>query len=243
MLQDVARQCYLAYGGIRRNPFGVYTNDQQKQILDHFLYCPDEEAIDFIEWCFQSQAYQSYQEGVDIINGVLRQEGIGYEFSPFVVSNNSAQFPEATKKTNELIHSQVVMPTLQLLSDPRFKVANDEMLKAHAHYRNGDFAAVINSCGQCFESILKTICTKKKWTFDAEKDALAALVEICSAKGLFPAFYAEIFKNSGTIRNKLGSHGGGPNPPHGVATAEQAEHMLHLTSAHILFLARIADFR
>jgi hypothetical protein len=69
---------------------------------------------------------------------------------------------------------------------------------------------------------------------------LKTLVETCAKEGLFPSFYTEILKASGIIRNKFGSHGKGPTPPHGIASAEHAEHMIQQTSAHILLLARLA---
>jgi hypothetical protein len=255
MLEDAGQRCFLQYGGLRKNNSGVviYNPELFSEARDHFFACTDDEAIDFIEWCFQSDGYRGQQNGVETVNNILREEGIGYEFSPYVVttiqlpsnggnasSRYDIQFPEATKKSNELLHSTTVMPCLHLLSNPKFKVANAEMLQAHAQFRKGEFEAAINACGQSFESVFKTICTAKKWKYDADKDTLSKLIEICAGNGLFPSFYTEIFKASGIIRNKFGSHGKGPTPPHGVAGAEHAEHLVQQTSAHILLLARLA---
>jgi hypothetical protein len=254
MLEDTGHRCMLQYGGICERSTGVvYRKNNSERAADHFFACPDEEAIDFIEWCFQSRSYRGAEPGVNTVNNIFREEGIGFEFSPYVVTSTplpsnggsvsvtiEIQYPEATKKSNELLHATTVMPCLHLLSNPKFKTANAEMLHAHEQFRKGSFEAAINACGQSFESVFKTICSAKKWKYDIEKDTLSKLVEICAGKGLFPSFYTEIFKASGIIRNKFGSHGKGPTPPHGVATAEHAEHLIQQTSAHILLLARLA---
>jgi len=130
---------------------------------------------------------------------------------------------------------------LHLLSEPKFKSANEEILQAHKHFRNGDFEASINACGQSFESFLKTICTLKKWKFDANRDTVKDLIEICAKNSLFPSFYTEIFKASGIIRNKFGSHGKGPMPQHDAPDERHTEHMIQQTSTHILLLARLAE--
>lgn len=248
MIQDAGKMCALAYGGYRLPSHGILTSDAHKQITDHFMACRDEEVIDFIEWCFQSQGYGVGQVGVDIINGIFRQEGIGYEFSPYTerrvempkgTYRLDRKYPEATVKTNELAHQEIVMPTLKLLGDPAFQSANDHMLKAHELYRKGDNRSAITECGSALETVLKTICQKKQWAYTPDKDVLSGLVQVCNDNGLFYPFYVEILKNCGTIRNKLGAHGQEPVPTY-TTESEHVEHMIHLVSSHILFLAKVA---
>jgi hypothetical protein len=64
-------------------------------------------------------------------------------------------------------------------------------------------------------------------------------VDNCRANNLFPPFYVEMFKDVGTVRNKLGGHGKGPTPQYTVA-AENAEHLIHITSANVILLAKFA---
>lgn len=254
-LEDAARKCLQETGELHEKQNSIpRRRNKSNRALEHFLTCPDEQVIDFIEWCFQSEGYRAKQDGVDAINRVFREEGIGYEFSPYVILStrmggdayggitqyHKVQFPEATKKSSEVLHATTIMPCLHLLGRPAFKTANSEMLHAHEQFRKGHFDAAINACGQAFESVLKTICTKKKWRYDRNKDGLAKLIEICSAHKLFPSFYTEIFKASGIIRNKFGSHGKGPRPLHGVAGVGHADHMIQQTSAHILLIMRLA---
>lgn len=49
-------------------------------------------------------------------------------FLAVVSTTYDIQFPEAIQKSNELVHSTTVVPTLQLLAQPAFKTANREML-------------------------------------------------------------------------------------------------------------------
>jgi hypothetical protein len=126
-----------------------------------------------------------------------------------------------------------------VLTHPLFKTANSELLNAHEHFRHGKYEATITAACQTFESVFKVICTKKKWKYDPHKDTLAKLVEICRDNGLFPAFYTEIFKNVGTIRNRMGGHGGG-NPGDSVKPdQEHAENMIYLVSSHLLLLVKM----
>ena len=221
-------------------------------VVQHFFSCTDEQALDFIEACFRLNRSCGGQAAVDEMNAVLREEGIGYELTKYLGPGLASgeirigqpipedQLPRVIRVDSQAIHAEVVTPALGLLSNPIFGVANTEMLKAHGDHRAGRHEDAITTCSSAFESVLKTICGSQGWTCDAEKDTCATLVGICHKQGLFPSFYVELFKRVGTIRNKLGdAHGRGPMPTHDVEAAH-AEHMLHMTSAHIILLCKLA---
>ena len=165
------------------------------------------------------------QDAVEAINKILEEEGVGYELSrPKLVDTGEPsslfghptgnvfrnEFPQAIKKGERTLHDQVVQPALTVLGDPRLTVANSELLTAFDKVRNGDYADAITSCGAAFESILKTICDTKKWTYDP-KGTCATLVKTCCDNGLFATFYVETFKGVGSVRNNLGdAHGERP---------------------------------
>jgi len=230
----------------------------ESSAVDHFNGCPPDLLIDLIEWFFQMSVYSRKQEGVDEINEVFRQEGIGYEFSPWSEKNTYLQvpgtphrvmqteilaYPLATKKSNELVHNEMVMPTLQLLSGEKWKAANEQMLAAQGHFLRGDFRATIFECAATFETVLKTICKEKRWTYREDKDTLKPLLDACKIGGLIDDFYADpILLTAGIIRNRLGGHGREPTPTY-TATAAHAEHMIHLTCSHILFVVKQAGMR
>lgn len=255
LLREVGDRLFKEYGGLRASGYEAARRSNHP-VIEHFYCCRPEEAMDFIETCFQPFVYTGGQQGVDEINSIFREHGIGYELTPYVqheVQKETSlfgrlrqgtvietEYPRVILRSDHLVHSEVVEPALKLLTHSKLRVANTEMLKAHAALRLGEFEDAITLCGSAFESVLKTICDLKKWPYDPNRDTCAKLVGICRDNGLFPAFYAPIFESVGTIRNKLGdAHGRGPAPQYAV-TQTEAEHMLHATAAHVLLLARLA---
>lgn len=212
----------------------------------YFLACTDEVAIDILEMCFQLSSRLSYG-GAPQVNEIFREEGIGYEFTEYreivveIYGNGCErkvpQFPQATKKTDEFTHKEVVMPCLQVLALPVWQTANAHLMDAHESYRNGKFRQCVVDCSSALETVLKTICKEKGWAYTPNKDTLSDLVKVCNDNGFIYPFYSEILKNLGTMRNKLGAHGNEPKPEF-AATELDAAHMIHLSSAHILYLVR-----
>jgi hypothetical protein len=234
--------------------------------LQHWISCPTDWALDFLELLFRCPGYWNRQGAVELINQILQEEGIGYELTPYKITlpdpppvppgerpvsrprfidpadiPSSVQYPQVIEKASEYMHEETIRPCLDLLTNPKFKSANEELLKAHKEYREGNYADAITDCGSAFESVMKTICEVKDWPYDKETATCRELVEICKDEGLFPGFYAPFFIDAGTIRNKLGdAHGKGPMP-RSTATKEHFEHMVQITSANILLFARLAN--
>jgi hypothetical protein len=230
VLSELGQKLSAQYGDLSR-PLYNAARQSDDPVVQHYLCCHDTVALDFIEFWFKCFAFHAAgQHAVEPVNQVLREEGIGYELSPWVERDSGrpaslfgrltgsnyieTQYPEFIRKDSQFTHANIVQPCLDVLKNPVFAQANKEMLDAFAKHRHGDFDGALTACGAAFESVLKTICTAKKWAYDPDKDTLAKLVDICNAKGLFPPFYAEVFKSIGTVRNKLGdAHGRGPTPP------------------------------
>jgi len=225
-------------------------------VIEHFLCCDDHKAIDFIEVCFKQLAYPGNDSYVKEINEIFQETGVGYEFTPLVEHHVGEEtflfghkrqgnvikyeYPRAIRREHQLLHKEIISQSLQLLSDNRLRVVNSEMLKAHSALRDGLYEDVITKSGSAFESFLKTTCKIKNWPYDEDKDSCKRLIDICREHNLFPKFYVPAFESVGTIRNKLGDvHGRGPSGGTQVKR-EYAEHMLHVTSAHMLFLAKMA---
>lgn len=255
LLDDVGNVLFKQYGGLFRPGYEAARRSDDP-VVEHF-YCSDtEHALDFIEACFQVFNYNGGQQGVDAINAILREHGIGFEFTRYIEHHVQKEgtmfgrkrkgtyiereFPRAIRRDNQLIHAEVTAPSLELLAHSALRVANTEMLQAYSAFRAARHEDAITSCGSAFESVLKTICDQKGWAYDRDKDTCSTLVDICYKNGLVPSFYVELFKRVGTVRNKLGdAHGRGPVPLHDVEAAH-AEHMLHMTSSHIILLCRLA---
>lgn len=172
------------------------------------------------------------------VNERFKEHGVGYEF----VSG------EIIRIDSQLLHAEVVKPTLSLLAGTQYKGANDEFLKAHEHYRHGRYKECLTECLKAFESTIKTICAIKGWTF-TQNDTAKVLIDICMTKGLFPSFLQTHLGNlrsileSGvpTVRNKLGGHGQGST----VTTVSEAtaRFALHSTATNILFFVESAEGR
>jgi hypothetical protein len=136
-------------------------------------------------------------------------------------------FPTIVKKNEKLLHCQAVQPCLHVLSNTRFATANTELLNAFEEYRKGKYADAITDAGAAVESVLKIICTQKRWSYDRDKDTCSKLLDICRTHALFHPFYKPILEVTATIRNRIGdAHGKGPKPEY-RATKELADHMLN----------------
>ena len=205
-----------------------------------------EKAIDVIELSFRvidehvrknQHEYQgrkiSPDDAIDELNHRFREHGVGYQYESGMMVRIDSQ----------LIHSEVVQPTLSLLQDPKFKGANEEFLSAHEHYRNRKFKECLNECLKAVESCLKAICKTRKWHYN-ETDTANRLLEIVFNQGLisnfmqshFSALRSTLEAGVPTIRNRLGGHGQGSQI---VSVPESmAAYALHLTAANVLLLAR-----
>ncbi len=257
LMDDVGQKLYGEYGALAQSR---YPQDpiSENPAIEHFFRGNDHQVIDFILVTFRSWHYRGEQNGVDEINRILREEAIGYEFTDYVrrevqkVDDSymgrgrmgtfyEIDYPEVIEKREEFTHQEIVKPCLAALANPVFKVANSEMLKAHEHIRKGNFTDAMTCCCASYESVLKTIFDRKKWTHDP-KDTCAALVAIAQKNGLIPGFYAELLKAPGIIRNNLSSsHGRGPAQTH-TPDADHAHHMIQVASANILLLMKLAKF-
>ncbi len=142
---------------------------------------------------------------------------------------------------SELIHSEVVRPALQYLNEPGFEGPKDEFMKAHSHYRAGETKDAITNANNAFESTLKVVCEKRKWSYPSGATA-GVLLKTVRKHGLLPDYLDNSFDqlaatlHSGLpkVRNEQGGHGQGSEPrstPNYVAA-----YALHLAAAKILFI-------
>jgi len=259
MLDDVGKKLLVEYGGLRYPGYEA-ARTSNDPVIEHFFCCNDEQALDFIEFCFVA-FHNPGQQGVDAINGIFRDSAIGFELTPYVETTTDkpgnlfgrpcgnlveVQHPKVIKRESEFLHSETTQPVLAILSDARYQGANIEFLTAHEHFRHGRFKETLNECLKAFESTMKIICHQKSWPYD-QQDTARKLVSVCLDHGLVPTFSQQQLTSlrtlleSGvpTVRNKKSGHG------QGVAVAEVPSHLaryaLHLTGATILLLVESAD--
>ena len=222
-----ASKAYHEIHKILCKEYGVFTLKEHEEndfarIYNYFLSIQDyEKALDIIELSFkyinkvvrnglyQRDTYQlniTPDDAINELNERFREHGIGYQFE----SN------ELIRIDSQIIHSDVVKPTLYILKNPRYSGANEEFLKAHEHYRNNRNQECLNECLKSFESTLKTICDKNGWTY-SQNDTSNKLINICFNNNLIPNYLQSQFTSlqsllsSGvpTIRNRNSGHGQG----------------------------------
>jgi len=220
------------------------TTTPDVRVIDFLLHTGDQEKVlDLVEVSFRlltrlrsSPEWQSripqekFDRAVTEFNAHLRKYGIDYQYENGEIVRIESQF----------IHSDIVKPALALLSGGEYAEANAEFLKALEHYRKGEAKDCLNECLKTFESTMKAICIKRKWTF-APKDDAQDLIDVCLKNGLTPPLIhphirgvrATLARGIPSIHNRLPGHRQEVQlvdvPPH------YAGYMLHLTAATVHF--------
>jgi hypothetical protein len=171
------------------------------------------------------------KNAVDELNERFRRAGFGYRY----------ERGKIIRIDSELLHQEVTLPALALLSDPRFAGADQEFRAAHDHLKAGEYKDCAVDALNALESTMKAICDAKGWKYD--KGARARdLVKLLRREGLFPEFAERSFDQliatlqSGlpTVRNTSGAHGQGATP---VDTpAYVAQYALNLAASKIRLL-------
>ena len=261
---QLAMDAYSFIEATLREEYGVLTLGERDSLYeivrDFFLETEDiEKVIDVIEVSFryidqQIRAYHdeeipaflperlrselsrciSPDDAITKLNDRFREHSVGYQYESGLIIKVNSQF----------IHSEVVKPVLLMLSDPIYKGANEEFLKAHEHYRKRNYKDCVTNCLKAFESCLKAICQKRGWHFDPKRAAAKDLIQIVFDNELIPSFMQSHFSalkstlESGlpTVRNREAGHGQGPEKI--VVPEYIAGYALHLTASNILLLAK-----
>ena len=181
----------------------------------------------------RNNAYEISKQAIYELNQRFREHSIGYQF----------ENGQIIRLDSEFIHVEAVKPALHLLSNPQYKGAQEEFLKAHEHYRHQRYSEALVECLKAYESTLKIILDKNKWEYssNATADELTGRV---MQSGLVPDFWQQHFKSlkntltSGvpTARNKVAGHGAGNEvreiPEYLVS------YILHMTASTIVFLVK-----
>jgi hypothetical protein len=216
-------------------------------LVDFFLATPDADSVlDTIELSFRVidtfcrkleftssvNAKMKPTAAIDELNARFREHGIGYQYESM----------QLLRVDSSIIHTEVVMPALQLLTAAEYAGPNAEFLAAHEHYRHARYKEALVEALKALESTLKIICGKRGWSYDPNATA-KKLLEIVFANGLVPPFLQAQFSSlrslleSGipTVRNKLAGHGQGAQ----AVTVPQhiAAFGIHLASSAILFVS------
>lgn len=170
------------------------------------------------------------------LNQRFREHGVGYQY----------ESDQIVRVDSEFIHAEAVKPALQLLSNPMYKGAQEEFLKAHEHYRHSRYDSALTDCLKAFESTMKVILDKRDWEY-GKKDTSKRLIDCCLANELIPKFWIDHFNSLsniltssiGTPRNKLSGHGKGNDEI--VVPEHLIQYVLHMTASTIVFLIKAEE--
>ncbi len=218
-----------------------------EEVADLLLQTDDlEQALDIVELCFRAvdtasrdysymgrhRANEIADQAISELNQRFKEHAVGYQF----VNG------EILRVDSQLLHAEVIKPAFRLLESKSYAGPQEEFLKAHEHYRHGNSKEALNECLKSFESLMKAICAKRKWTVTG-KETASSLIKVCMDNGLIPAFWQTQFTSLKSLleaavptgRNNLAGHGQGAEPT--VVPDYLVAYMLHMTGACLVFLA------
>ena len=233
----------------------IRTSSQADDVINFLVGCESDHFLDFVEYIFQVDAYwrvNAKSEFVDQINTFFAIDKLPYFLTDYVEVEEPSSFrgsptiyikvgsyPRVISKEHDLIHSETIQPTLNLLNHPTYSSANAEFLDALEDYRKQDFGDCLTKCGSAFESVMKVLCDKNGWAYK-QTDTASTLVDKVVSNTVLDSFFAQPLMLVATIRNRLSkSHGAGTVsrvvPPH------VAQFTINATAAGILLV--IAEAR
>ena len=176
-------------------------------------------------------AEQTAQEALREINQRFEQHAVGYQF----------ENGQIIRVDNKLTHAEIIKPALLLLTAPVFAKANEDFMRAHRHYRAGEYKDSVTASHRAFESMLKAICDTEQWEY-GKGDGASELVTKVNEKGLFThafdrsftAYVAMLKSGLPAVRNDAGGHGEGLAAT--AVSVQIARFALNLTATTMLFL-------
>ena len=207
-------------------------------------------SLDVVEFCFRvidqgtrsprylrrHNASAIADDAIRELNQRFKEHGVGYCF----------ENGQIVRIDSQLVHAEVVKPALALLDGKKYAGVQQEFLQAHEHYRAGKTKEALNECLKAFESMMKSVCDQKGWSY-GENATAKKLIDTCFDNDLVPTFWTQHFSSlrsmleSGvpTGRNRLSGHGQGAIPK--SVPMYLVGYVLHMTAAAIVFLAEAAD--
>jgi hypothetical protein len=227
-----------------------------EDVIPFLLRCEGPEFLDFVEYIFRvdcaSRAMPDENEAADEINRFFAIDNMGLELTKMVKETTRepvneypfrgrefdvtrvVSYPKVIRKEDELVHSSILKPALELLAAPRFASANSEFIAALEHYRKGEYGDALAKASSALESVLKVICTSKHWPLRAT-DTSADLIKTVIKYASLEAYFEQPFVIIATLRNRLStSHGAGTTPRE--PSPATVRYSLNATASIILFL-------
>ena len=224
-------------------------------MLNFIQNCKGEYFLDFLEYIFQTKCFKGrdaeFQNKIVCdINYILQQGGINFRLTNYIdeliekriayppinaKTRSVVSYPQIINYEDDFTYSEMLLPTLELLKDKRFRNANNEFLESLEHYKNNRYKECITSCCSSIESTIKVIFNIRNIEFNANCTLAPLVDKIIEKTNLYEGLKNALISPA-TVRNKLGSaHGKGNKEI--VADKEQARYQINITAAEIILLA------
>ena len=228
---------------------GTYYEENSLTALEVYIdKCSNLDFLDLMDFVFGSFiSNSSIQKHLGIhrdtfsrtaiaeLNYRLKQNRLGYEF----------QHGEIIIKTNTITHEEIVKPALKLLTDEKFRGAEEEYLAAFEHFRNGQNKDAILNAEKAFESVMKIICQELGYAFNSKRDTAQKLIQILEDNRFYPSYMNDhmtairktLESGAPVLRNKEAGHGQGPEVE--IVGDEYVEYVLNLVATNMVFLYKL----
>lgn len=239
-------QSKLAYLHGRPILTGLNAGSPGEDAIAFLHTCEDAYFLDFLEYVFQTKAYSESRLRGNLVkdfNAFLRQDDLPYAVTDFVWSEQTkgryltatlVAKPQVIRKDSDVLYQTAIQPVLKLLRDPDFHSANKEFLEALEDFRRSDYGDCLTKCGSAFESVLKVLCARNRWSY-SETDTASSLLTTVVTNSSLETFFEQPLILVATIRNRLSkSHGAGLLPRD--LTEAKAEYAINATASAILLL-------
>lgn len=233
---------------------------QEKGVFELIKYS-DNFELEFCNWILQETEIEILLDGLELalklIDKFVRENayqfrGISRIDSDEAISTFNARMDEGAvgfqyesgqliQINSKFIHTEVIVPALQVLQDGRFAAANGEFQAAHEFLRSSDYEQAIVECCKAFESVLKVIGVARGWSISNNDPASKLLAAAYGAQFIPPYLQAEftalrslLESATPTVRNRQAGHGAGTVQR--TVPKHLASFQLHQTAAAINFL-------
>ena len=165
------------------------------------------------------------------VNSRFMEAGFGYQFENKVL----------LKISSTLLHQEVLIPALILISDPKFQAVDTEFRKAHEAFRGADYESSLIECAKAFESTFKILGSERGWPNSTNLSS-SKLVDLAFSQNFIPTWMQTSFSALRALlesavptpRNRVAGHGAGTVPR--TVTQELAALQIYQTAAVIQFL-------
>lgn len=249
-LQEVVRQMCHAHHEINVIlGTRAYEEVDPILVLEKYLMdtgTPSSHFLDFLELSLRPGHLEPFSQDNDFVNGLnvlLKQHVSDYLLTTYVYqvqqtesgifSTSITGYPRAYLKQADMIQSTAIEPVMELLSDPAYKVPNDDFRKAMDRQRNGDWDGVLTACAATVEGALEVSAQNRKWKLKG--NGLGSRFDSYAGKSsTIPKQFTKVVGFLQDRRSKVGdAHGHAVREP---ITAEEASFAIALSASLVLYV-------